>query len=67
MSGQPCGAERSYSPGRLTSLMGHTQAAVPLTPLLAGLLLHTIELMHMERGGLPGGGGYDGLSADEQR
>ena len=42
ITGQPCGAERPYSPGRLSSHMGHT-AAVPLTPPLAGFLLPTLN------------------------
>lgn len=36
-------------------------------PLLAGFLLHTTELMHMERGGFPGGVGVVVYSGDEQR
>ena len=44
-----------------------TQAAVPLTPLLAGLLLHTTELMHMEREGFWEEVTMVVCSADEQR
>lgn len=66
VTGQPCGAEQPYSPGQLSSHMGHT-AAVPLTPPLAGFLLPTLNYCTWRGEDFREGVAVVVYSGDEQR